>query len=382
MKNNDVKIVVRIDVRHHFGFTTLIGISRFALSRGWSLILEQVDVNDTKRMDWTGKGIDGVIVQCIDPVDTALADLEMPVVNITKMCAEHFHTICVDDFTVGRLGAEHLSSLPLKHFAFLGQPGRKYSLGREEGFVAGLRDAGHSCHRFGSWSTRENISWLMTLPKPVGLMLSNDLGAASLLRACAANHFDVRQQVAIVGVDNETHICEYTQPTLSSVDIQAERIGYEACVTLEAMLKGESVPWLRHLSPAGVVVRESTFLEDIDPRIAEAMRLIRQHAAQWSGVEDLLTHVPMSRRTLERHFHKVLGRTPQEEIQRVRLDEACRLLRMTSLPIEEVAQKSGFTSASWFGKVMRTALGETPSGYRRKAQGTGMSVGNGAGEVQ
>ena len=51
----------------------------------------------------------------------------------------------------------------------------------------------------------------------------------------AAREYGVPEHVivAIVGVDNDEMLCAFATPPLSSVDIRADRIGYEAAATLE-----------------------------------------------------------------------------------------------------------------------------------------------------
>ena len=57
------------------------------------------------------------------------------------------------------------------------------------------------------------------------------------------------------------------------------------------------------------------------------LRYIRDHACEGIDVPDALDAVPQSRRRLEYRFKKLLGRTPHEEIVRVRLERVKSLLR-------------------------------------------------------
>jgi LacI family transcriptional regulator len=82
-------------------------------------------------------------------------------------------------------------------------------------------------------------------------------------------------------------------------------------------------------------------------------------------VRDILAHVPVSRRSLERRFRGVLGRSMLDEIRRVHLDRACRLLTETEFPIPTVAESSGFTDAKQLWLVFRKVLRQTPTEYRR-----------------
>ena len=53
-------------------------------------------------------------------------------------------------------------------------------------------------------------------------------------------------------------------------------------------------------------------------------------------VEEMTTGSGLSRRTLERRFHKATGRSPISYIQQLRIREARRLLERTTMPIDEI----------------------------------------------
>ena len=51
----------------------------------------------------------------------------------------------------------------------------------------------------------------------------------------------------------------------------------------------------------------------------------------------------------------------------IRLQNACRLLRETAMPIADIAARSGFTTPEYFHRVFRKQTGETPHKYRHNA---------------
>ena len=66
-------------------------------------------------------------------------------------------------------------------------------------------------------------------------------------------------------------------------------------------------------------------------------------------------------RSYKQHF----GRTIGERVRELRLQKACRLLASTKLSVAEIALMSGFCDQSHFARLMRSALGTTPTEYRR-----------------
>ena len=72
----------------------------------------------------------------------------------------------------------------------------------------------------------------------------------------------------------------------------------------------------------------------------------------------------MSRRSLEKRFREIIGRTILEEIQLTRLERAKRLLLETTYPISKVAEIAGFGSAGYFIQFFQKQVGNTPRKYR------------------
>ena len=85
-----------------------------------------------------------------------------------------------------------------------------------------------------------------------------------------------------------------------------------------------------------------TTLAVADPRIANALRYIREHATDGLHVEDVLAHFPMARRVFERRMRELIGRTPHQEIRRVQMNRARELLSGSKLTLAEIADRCGF----------------------------------------
>src|SRR4029453_10165803 len=101
--------------------------------------------------------------------------------------------------------------------------------------------------------------WLKELPKPVGIFAGHDVWALQVVEACRLGGLRVPEDVAVVGVDNDDLICELARPSLSSVVVPAERVGYEAAALLERLLAGARPPRGPVLiPPPGVVSRQSS----------------------------------------------------------------------------------------------------------------------------
>jgi LacI family transcriptional regulator len=103
-----------------------------------------------------------------------------------------------------------------------------------------------------------------------------------------------------------------------------------------------------------------------DAAVAAGVRFIRTNAHRPITVDELLREVGISRRSLERRFRLILGRTPLEEVRHTRVERARQLLAGTDLSMPAVARRSGFASAERLSVLFRKETGITPTGYRRQ----------------
>jgi LacI family transcriptional regulator len=237
---------------------------------------------------------------------------------------------------------------------------------------------GYDCHSYqppastGSmpeWKERQRpglVQWLRSLPRPIGIFCPGDIHSVFLLDICQELNIPVPEEIAILGVGNDPVICETVRPTLSSIDCDSRRMGYEAAKLLDQMMAGKQTKEVIYVQPSNVVVRQSTDLVAIeDADVAQALRIIREHACKDIDVSRVAEKVGLSRRALERRFRQYLGKTPKGEIMRIRIERAKTLMVQTDQTSESIALKSGFSSLEYFTKVFRRKVGMKPQAYRK-----------------
>lgn len=314
----------------------------------------------------------------------ALIALRKPVVNVSGVLPEQpIYRVSVDHVLVGRMAADHLLDRGFRQFGYVGYPDRDFSLGRERGFREQLELANCEVVTFyekdqshpdptGLWSWNTLLpDWLKSLRKPVAIFTSQDIQGVKVSEACRSAGLRVPDDVAILGVDDDDLLCEMTRPSMSSVALPSQRIGYEAASLLSRLMSGKR-PSSRTmlLPPREVVVRQSTDVLCIEDQIvAAAIRYIRDHVHLPIRVSNVLKVIPVSRRSLERRFLATLGRGISQEIRRVHVDRAKSLLAGTELPMSQVARLSGFTEGRQLSVVFRQETGLTPTAYRRDHNG-------------
>ena len=118
-----------------------------------------------------------------------------------------------------------------------------------------------------------------------------------------------------------------------------------------------------------MTTRQSTDLVACaDPQMQQALRFIRDRAHEGIDVGAVLKAVPMARRSLERRFQEVLGRSPAEEIRRVKIEKVRGLLESTNIPVPDIAEACGFNYVEHMIPVFKKYHGSTPSRYRANAR--------------
>jgi transcriptional regulator GlxA family with amidase domain len=101
-------------------------------------------------------------------------------------------------------------------------------------------------------------------------------------------------------------------------------------------------------------------------RLHDASAFVLEHVAEPLPVERIAARVGMSPRSLSRWSRAHLGESPAEMVRRLRLDEARRLLEETSLPLKDIASRTGLGDPSTMWRVFTRRLGVTPAAYRQR----------------
>lgn len=345
--------------------------------RPWSLYVSENNRGDRPPdwlRAWDGHGIIARIEN--QEIAKALKGLPIPMVDVSAArlvpSLPWFET---DDGAIAHLAFEHLQERGFKHFGFAGEARFNWSKWRGEHFEHSVRAAGFSYSTFTApANAREGallqklVNWVQSLPKPAGIFACYDFMGQQVLDACRRLNLAVPDEVAVIGVDNDELLCELSDPPLSSVIPNTYRTGYEAAALLDAMMAGKVAKGLTHLiAPEGIATRRSTDVLVIEDRnVARAVHFIREHACDGIRVADVLRAAPQSRTLLESRFKRLLGRTPHQEILRVRLERVKQLLVETGLSLEQIAERTAFTHVEYLSFAFRREIGMPPSQYRHE----------------
>jgi LacI family transcriptional regulator len=288
----------------------------------------------------------------------------------------------VDDDAVGVEAARHLLDRGLTTFGVYGLGGHAFAVARADGFRRTIEAAGH---RVTPWDDRTGrlmptdpidwydncAAWLARMPRgATGIFCGCDGWGVRLSEVLMELGLRAPDDYALVGADNDEFTCERIIPPLSSVVTPWGRLGSEAARLAAGLIDGKPPPRQPVvIAPTHVFTRQSSDTIAVhDPEVAAAMRYIRASVGKRIDVPDVLDRVATNRRTLERRFRALIGRSIMQEVRRVRIEQSKRLLSATDLSIDEVAHLSGFSSPKKLADAFRRATGATPSGYRLKHQ--------------
>ena len=364
--------------RHHDVFA---GSHRYAQEQGgWKFILDEYP-ELTLEADLSKPSYDGIIGRATPRLAAAARAAGIPLVNVWNNSPVTDVPLVVPDFkAVGRLAAEHLLARGFEHFAFLGRKREKGSKEQLSGFRAVLKTEGFSCPALmvpapysatpSNW--RKFIErldeWMGAWSSPTGVNTSYDLLARHVACACERSGLHVPQDVALVGTHNEAVICLHPEPSLTSIDLGYEQVGYHAAGLLNDMMEGSAAPEEPiRIPPVGIMPRRSTdSLAVDDDMVASAMRFITEHSHEPIRVGHVAQNVGVARRMLERRFSKRLGRSIAHEIARLRVERAKRKLIETKASIKSIATEFGFADSLQMAVVFNRLEGMSPSVYRRK----------------
>lgn len=103
--------------------------------------------------------------------------------------------------------------------------------------------------------------------------------------------------------------------------------------------------------------------------IGDIKRYIRLHLSEEITREQLAEYAHLSPGYLSKRFRRDTGVNITQYINRLRIQEAQKLLLSTDFPIDDIAARVGFESQSYFSSVFRKQCGSSPQSWRANMRG-------------
>ena len=390
MMDSQYKVAVFVETSRGYGRALCEGIADFAQANGrW--IFEGGGESWEKGLRAIAGKADGVIARIPNAkMAQVLTRLKIPIVDIYRWRDyAKISSVDADHAAIGRMAAAWFMERRFKHFAFCGYTGAPFSDMRGAAFKQAVEAGGFPClsykeslyssdylgkmilqaEGYGDPPDRDRMAaWLESLERPTAIFCCHDIRAYQVVALCKELGIAVPHDVAVMGVDNDRILCGFSDPMLTSVDPDAQRIGWLGAQELFDRMTGKS-RGVRHalVFPKRIVERASTETDPVEPPwLSEALCFIRKEIPAGVNADEVIRHVGLSHTQVERAFVKALGNTVHREIARLRMREACRLLAETTHPASIVSKLSGFTSPQYFNRLFTRHFDMTPGDYRRK----------------
>lgn len=370
------QIAIMVSTSNEWGRRIVKGILSYANEVGpWHIWVHPTIQTDLKELPKTWRG-DGIIARVSNPeFADDIKQTGLPFVNVADVPVEGLTAPCVrtDDAAGTAMAAEHLINRGFRNIAFVGAQHTANPIWYRKAFNRAVAEHGIDVHEHilnghSEEDTHQLIQWLKQLPKPVGILVWGHGNGRKVVVSCMDAGISVPHDAAVLCGSYDDLLSHAVFPTLSGVLNPTEQIGYTAAQILHQQLQGKKVPnKTTYLPPLGIKERLSTdTLAVEDPKLIKVVNFLREHAFESITMNDVLREIPMARRSLERRFLQVFGRSPMDEVRRLRINKARQLLAETDLPMQEIAEACGFATYNYLTHVFKLVTGITPRDYRKK----------------
>lgn len=371
-KHVKAKVCIALPTSKHLHRQMIEGVVDYARAHGpWQLFLVTEDNPEDGLRQARIWGADGTIVMGMD-LRLVREIMKWHVPTVAFNCTVRkppARMVCLqrDQVNVGRTAADYFLDRGYRSFAFVGasHPAH-WSDERRKGFVRRLREAGCTA---AVCDLSEDIAavrrFLWSLPPGTALLAAHDPAAQRILGLCLELGITVPERLAVLGVDDDCVICEAMTPPLSSIALDGVSSGRQAAQILERLMSGKKVYPVLKLDFPRVVTRQSTDTNRVaDTVLSRVLTRITDDLSKPLRLNAIAAELGYSARTLELKAQRVFGCPLKAKVDRLRLNEAVRLLTNSDLPVQEVAERCGFCGTSHLGRKMRAAFGYPPSVFR------------------
>jgi LacI family transcriptional regulator len=357
------------------------GIIDYGNDLGWACVTDPyltgaVGDNDLSQYDGVIGRIDKRMAERVNAIG-------LP--GVTLLYGADLHSVRSDANSCAQLAAEHLVACGYRQLGYIGDTPNPagvsrmvYEVFRQRVTTLGCPPPIHTNldpDDFGdpkrSVPARKFLAeWISKLAKPIGLYIRHMATARYLTQICVQLGLRVPEDVGILVHTVDKYTATSITPTLSEVAIDHWEQGQQAASVLNRLMQGEFVePKTRYITSPRIITRESSdrFISE-DELVSKAMRYIAEHVRQAVSAEDIAAALEVSRRTLDRRFEEVVGKTLSQEIVRRRILDIEGMLVESDLTMASIGELFGFGSASQFTQFYKKHAGITPTAFRKRQQ--------------
>lgn len=378
-----VAIALQIDQPYPHHQDVFSGIVRYAKECGnWECVIDEHPAYDARRRHGPVTRYDGVIARALPHLQRRLKRQGVPLVNTQFQTSRpELPGVYSDPWSMGRLAAEHLIDRAFRRLSILVDIRHRHSWEICQGFVRRAAVARVSCtvHELPEEPYEDPVHWLRveatlakvlkTLTPPVAVFVETAPVARLMVQFAEALKWRIPHEMAILCTHNLKAVVSIS-PQISSIEPNYERVGYEAARLLDQLMSGKKTSHAPiYVPPRGIIARESTDYFAVDDEVvAAALQFISGRLGKPLRVREIASAVMVSPRLLQERFREGLGRGVSDEIRRLRIEAAKRMLTEPGRQIREVAVLCGFRNSDIMCQVFRREVGVNPRQYRAQVK--------------
>lgn len=382
-KAKTIAVALEIDLPYPHHQQVYLGIRRFVREHGhWDCVLDEHPGYAMKERGNMTR-YDGVIARASRPLQNRLKRMGVPLVNVKYPNRRPgLATVGADPRILGRLAAEHLLDRGFTRMIAAFKDEVRLSWEMAQAFKERVVEAEAACRvmdlTLGEYENardwvqieKDIYAILDALQPPTAVFVEQAEDARLIVQYAKAYGFHIPQDIAIICQQN-IELIVTLPPQITSLDPNYQRVGYEAAALLDRMMDGEPAPAKPILvPPIGVIGRETTdYFAVEDELVSDALRYVSSRLHQKLRVEDIAYELNVSTRLLQIRFSEALGVAVSDEIRRLRLEKAKRLLAEPDRLIGSIPSEVGFATLYVMNQVFHRALGMSPRAYRKQVMG-------------
>jgi LacI family transcriptional regulator len=400
-KNRPITLIYQVKVLGQNAQAIMRGVAAYVRPHAdWHLRIANESLDRVITL-MKARGIDGAFVHpASDAEEELVANCGIPcILTTTRAPQKVLPYFTSNNRLLGKMGAEHFIEKGFVHFAYYSPISNLFwSKERLEGFAQRVSQTGHTTHVFGppaagtpaetakiaasveqwaptSWmaNTEHLKRWLLSLPKPVGMLAADDTVAYDMIEVANDAGIKIPEELAVLGAYNDMTRCFMAHPPLSSIVLDLEQNGYNAAALLHRIIIGEEEMKGQRLmnEPTHIVTRQSTDILAVnDQDLATALHFIRTNLNRPIRVADVVAQTSISRRGLEIKFRDYIKHSIADEIMRVKVDQVANMLLESDRSMEHIADTLAFCSPGHMRKAFRRFKGTTPQLFRKEHRKT------------
>jgi LacI family transcriptional regulator len=341
----------------------LEGVAQYALEHNWILDCEMGWTHHLPS-HWHG---DGIIVYADKDAKIVryVKRNHVPVVDLSTF-NDYFkaHKAVISNEQITRLAVGHLKDLGFSRFGCVLASHHPIDLLRYQCYKKVVNANGDYCKLL---PLKKLAALLPSLPRPMGLLTTNDRYSIEAIRICTDSGYSVPGEFAVVGIDNTPILCDLTSIPITSVDPDFWQNGYQAAAMLDQLMQKKKVPQKPLvIPPKGITMRRSTdtlYIPNADA--TRALQFLRNNFLHPINISQATRDTVTPIRVIQKVFRQYTGRTMVQELARLRIEHAKNLLKNSKHKIDSIARDCGFSSRTYFIRAFRRYAGMSPKDFRK-----------------